>query len=458
MLSWTTPPEQPLTDDANADEVATHVKSTTAHLRPVLPKAALYGLSGAIACAVSKATGADPAGILLQFLAMLGNCVGPQPHVWFGNAKHSARLFVLLVGDAALGLKGTSQAAVADLFAEADPAWYRNRVHGGVQSPEAMIELVADGPSGDCRLLIFEAEYQRLVSRSAASGTFAAQLRRAFDGGPLQINRSRRGPNDTRSSIRASHPHVSLIAHITPEEFTRILPMMRRAGGLETRLIVAIVHRQAEVNPFGRPESWGGLVDHLRIVIEWSRARVLKHADPISRELCLLRGVQPNVELLTDPVISQRWDTFRARFPQVDPDYAHLLHRGPVQVMRLAVAYAIADMAPCLMPEHVDAALGLWEFCAKSAERVHGFPTGSLPPRVDPKRRGQLLDFLSRHDDWVSREQVVSTLFSRNVSKDDVDAIVESLKVEGFVEQRTARDTGGRPRIEYRLVPPPTTA
>lgn len=429
-----------------------------AYLRPHLSKAALHGFAGDVAVQLSLATGADPVAILLQFLAMLGNSVGPEPHVWFGGARHPARLFVLLVGDAAQGLKGTALSALDPLFAEADPEWHTYRVQPGIQSPEAMIELVADGPEGDCRLLIVETEYQRLVSRSAASGTFSAQLRRAFDGSSLQITRRQRGPSDTGSRIRASNPHISLIGHITPEEFARILPLMRRAGGLETRLLHALVHRQSEVNPFLPPSfDRGTLVDRLRRSIEWSKARVLDQTDPISRELCIERGIQPNVAYLMDRAIAAHWDDVKARMPVVNPDYQHLLHRGPVLVIRLACGYAIADMAPQVRPEHIEAGLGLWEFCAQSTERLYSIPTGSLLPKVNPKRRGQLVDYLAKHGGWVAREELMSKLFSRNLPKEQMDAIVDSLLEEGRIEQRTA-PTGGRPRIEYRLVPPPRTA
>jgi hypothetical protein len=168
--------------------------SATGRLRPHLRDAALHGLAGDVARELSRATGTDPAANLLHFLTMIGNGAGPQPHLRVGGADHPARLHALVVGDAASGLKGTSLASVEDLFAEADPHWHTHRIRrSGLQSPEAMIELVADGPGGDCRLMIVETEYARFVARSAASGTFLPILRNAFDGTPLQLDRVRRG-------------------------------------------------------------------------------------------------------------------------------------------------------------------------------------------------------------------------------------------------------------------------
>ena len=88
------------------------VPPLAAFLRPELPPAALHGLPGEVAVTLSEAAGADPAAVLVSFLALLGNAAGPQPHARFGGAEHPARLFAVLVGDAATGRKGTALAAV----------------------------------------------------------------------------------------------------------------------------------------------------------------------------------------------------------------------------------------------------------------------------------------------------------------------------------------------------------
>ena len=112
-------------NDENAAPVANVADaSPTARLRPPLPAAALHGLAGDVARILGAESGADPAGILLVFLTMLGIAVGPEPHVVFGSDKQSARLFPLIVGDAAAGGKGTILAVVGKLFAEADPEWF----------------------------------------------------------------------------------------------------------------------------------------------------------------------------------------------------------------------------------------------------------------------------------------------------------------------------------------------
>ena len=143
------------------------VPPLSAFLRPELHPAALRGLPGDVALALAESSGADPAAVLVTFLALLGNAAGPQPHARFGGAEHPARLFAVLVGDAATARKGTALGAVERLFADADPDWADGRVLFGLQSAEAMIDKVADDHSGDCRLMVVETEFGRLVQTMA---------------------------------------------------------------------------------------------------------------------------------------------------------------------------------------------------------------------------------------------------------------------------------------------------
>ena len=92
-----------------------------------------------------------------------------------------------------------------DLFAEADPDWADGRVLYGLQSGEAMIDQVPTTARGDCRLMVVETEFGRLVETMARSGTLSAQLRNAWDGRALQRT-------TTKFSRRASRAHISLLA------------------------------------------------------------------------------------------------------------------------------------------------------------------------------------------------------------------------------------------------------
>lgn len=426
------------------------VPPLSVHLRPELPGDALHGLPGKIACRLAEATGADPAPILLSTLAMAGNAVGPHPHVVFGGSEHPARLFVVVVGDAAVGRKGTAVSAVRRLFREADPTWADGRIATGLKSPEAMIARVDDDTSDDCRLMIVEPEFARLAGQMGRTA-FSPVLRAAWDGEVLENT-----TKDRKRCLRASHAHVSMVAMITGAELMRQHQRLSQAGGLESRFLYVCSAPSAEVSPFAASTlDTHDLAERLRRVLETSRGFVLERADPISRHLLAERGIQPSVSLpLADEVMDGWRNLVRDRLPRADSDgVASLWARAEVQVVRLAAAYAITDCLPVITVEHVTAAVAAWRYCAESAEILFGVPVGQGVAGVDPARAGKVVRYLHGRG-WVSRTAINRDVFGGNVGAAVIRSVMGYLLAKGMVEHRAITGTGGGPRDEYRLTPP----
>jgi hypothetical protein len=431
-------------------EVA-EVPPLAAFLRPDLPAAALYGLAGEVARTLSETAGADPAAVLVTFLTLLGNAAGPQPHARFGGAEHPARLFAVLVGDAATGRKGTALGAVERLLTEADPDWAEGRLLYGLQSAEAMIDRVADEYSGDCRLMVVETEFGRLVETMARTGTLSAQLRNAWDGRVLQRA-------TTKFTRRASRAHISVLAMITPEELLRHHKRLSQAGGLESRILYVYTAPLRDVSPFADLADHGDLAKRVREVLETSREAVMSSTDPISRYLLTLRGIQPRTELPVARSVTGNWGaSVRSRLPQGGEGFQGLHSRAESQVIRLAAAYALADMSPEIRPEHTEAALGLLTYCARSAEIVFGVPVAQLPPRTDPRQVAKIVRHLhDRYPAWTPRDEIGSGVLHGNVPAAGIDTALASLSASLLAERRHVQ-TEGRPREEWRLIAPQLT-
>ena len=420
-------------------------------LRPELPEAALHGLPGAVATRLAAATGSDPAAVLLAFLAMFGNAVGPQPHVRFGGAAHPARLFVLIVGDPSAGRKGTAFGAAERLFAIADPDWCETRILRGLKSPQAMIDKVADGESTDCRLLVLEPEFKRLSAQMARAGDFSPILRSAWDGITLENN-----TRDPRRSKKASNPHISLIGLITGAELMQEHRRLSQAGGLESRLLFCCSAPSREVSGWdAATEDTGDLAERLRLALEASRKNVMERADPISRILLADRGLQPATLMPVADEVRDGWPSLvKTRLPETTDDLGSLWARAEVQIVRLAVGFALADCAPEVGIPHVQAAAATWQFCARSAEVLFGLPVGQAPGRVDPVRAGKVVRLLhDRYGQWVPQDAIGTGLFRGNVPAAEIELIMADLTAKGLVERREIR-TRGRPRTEWTLLPP----
>jgi hypothetical protein len=439
-----------MTESTAVPEIDAPVPPLAAFLRPEFPVAALHGLAGDVATSLAEATGADPAAVLMTFLALLGNAAGQQPHAWFGGAQHPARLFVVMVGDAASGRKGTALGAVERLFTEADPEWADTRVLHGLQSAEAMIDRVADGHlDGDSRLMVVETEFARLVATMARTGTLSAQLRNAWDGRTLQ----RTG---VRHSQRASHAHISLLAMITPEELLRHHNRLSQGGGLESRILYVYTAPASDVSPFGAGTDVTGLAERVRAVLDASREAVMLRTDPISRHLLAVRGIQPRAELSVSAEVTGDWvRSVKPRLALPGDSLPSLHSRAESQVIRLAAAYALADQADEIGAAQVEAAVAAWAYCARSAEVVFGVPVAQLPPRADPRSAAKIVRFLhDRYPAWVPRDEIGSGVLHGNVPAAGLTAALEDLAVKRLVEQRQV-PTQGRPRDEYRLSRPP---
>lgn len=424
-------------------------------LRPVLHDDALYGVAGEVATTLSKSSGADPASLLTMFLTMFGNAVGRQPHVMFYGHDEPARLFTLIVGQWARGRKGTAYSAVKRLFIPAEPEWAATRIESGLQSPEAMIESVADGPYTDPRMLILETEFGRLISTMSASKRFSAQLRTAYDGEVLSRKRVKQPP------LISKWHNISLLGMITPGE---LIALQKLAGGLESRMlyVYSAPARKTDTDPFAANEDETFLAEKVKNSINKAWDNILSGCGPITAAICEMRGIAPNSKFRIDDDVIDNWrDGIAVKIEEladeIGEDYARYTARGQTQVIRLALAYALADGASEIGWPHVQAAMALWDYCARSARVIFSVPDNPKP-RIDPVQEGKVFDFLldcyrsakEEDDQWATTLEITKSVLSNN---HPAGPILDDLMEQGRVESRKLRTGGkGRPSVEFRIV------
>jgi hypothetical protein len=282
----------------------------------------------------------------------------------------------------------------------------------------------------------------------ARTGTLSAQLRNAWDGRALHRA-------TTRLTRKASRAHISLLAMITPEELLRQHRRLSQAGGLESRILYVYTAPLAEVSPFRAQAGAGHLGARLRVVLESSREAVMATTDVISRYLLTLRGIQPRAALPVAGEVADGWGvSVKSRLPAPDGNLPGLHSRAESQVIRLAAAYALADLAGEITAEHVEAALAVESYCARSAEIVFGVPVGQLPPRVEPRTAANIVRYLhDQYPKWVPRDEIGSGTLHGNVPAAEIGSALDDLLAKRLAERRQS-PTKGRPREEYRLIAP----
>jgi hypothetical protein len=391
---------------------------------PTLGPAAHHGLAGKVVATLGPHTEADPVALLLSFLVAFGNAANPAqglgPRALVGATAHPARLNVLLVGETARARKGTAQGEVNRLMRYAAPEWYATRVMGGLASGEGLIAAVDDGdPLADKRLLVVESEFARVLAVAAREGnTLSAVLRQAWDTGDLRTM-TRKDP------LCASGAHISIVGHITAEELLRRLGDTEIANGFANRFLFALVRRSRKL-----PE--GGQLDPAALDDLTGK---VKAALGKAQQVGILRRSEEAREL---------WHKTYDGFGDGETGLAGALTARPeAQTLRLSVCYALLDGSPVIGPEHIRAALAVWEYCEASAHYVFGSALG------DPVADQLLAAVAAAGPDGLDGEQQ-RAVFSRHVSASRLGLARAELEHRGFVITESEQ-TGGRPRLVTRI-------
>lgn len=324
--------------------------------RPDLDPAALYGLPGEVVRLLEPETEADPAAILGTFLASLASLAGVGPHCVVGSVHHPFRLFVLIVGPTSAGRKGTSFADARSVLDRVDEQFMRNRVQTGFGSGEVLVDAVAeqdDGPKTQ-RLLLVEGEFARLLSTAQRPGsTLSTIIRTAWDMGRLEV-RSR-----TATAV-AEDAHLCIVGHITRSDLRKHLCESEVANGFGNRFLVFYSHRSQLL-----PD--GGSVDPAAL-------------DDVARRLRgRLDEARSIGEVTRTPAANDLWHDLYYRWASEESDdlVGEMTARGPAQVLRLALGYALTDASPVITPDHLGAADAVWRYSRASVAHLFGGMVGN---------------------------------------------------------------------------------
>jgi hypothetical protein len=394
---------------------------------PKLDPAALHGLAGEVLGTIERHTEADPVGVLIHYLVMFGNAVGPTPHVRVEASEHRANLFAVLVGRTSRGRKGTSEGQARRLFSTTDPGWTRDRVVHGLSSGEGLIDAVRD-PSKeeeekglspcDRRLLVIETEFAgtlRVMRRDGNS--LSTTIRQAWDSGNLRTMTK-------RSPLRATGAHVSIIGHTTGTELLHYMEDETENGFANRFLWLRV--RRSKLLPDG-----GSLTDA-------DLAPLYKRTENALGAARLIAEVKRAPEAAA--MWREKYEGLTAEFPGL---FGAVTSRAEAQVTRLSLVYALLDGSKEIRREHLLAALALWGYAAASARQIFGDLLG------DPIADRILRELRAIRPEGLTRAEINSDLFGRNINAARLESALLTLKsLElAFSVREAASDRGG-PRPE----------
>ena len=379
--------------------------------------AAYHGLLGEIVSRLEPETEADPVAILTQLLVAFGTAVGRGAYFEVEATRHHPHEFLLLVGESARARKGSSWDHVRRVICEADPTLH-TRILTGLSSGEGLVWAVRDAAESDPgisdrRLLALEPEFVSVLKNAGREiSTLSPTLRCAWDGRPLQLL-TRTAP------ARSTDAHVSLIGHITQTELRRHLAHIELANGLANRFLLCACRRTRLLPEGGDsdPLAATGLTRVLGGAIQHARTAGRLRLDPQARELW--RHAYTQLASAESAGIA-----------------GALCARSEAHAIRLALIYTLADGERKIKAEHLQAALALYDYTARSAAWALQGATG------DPLAE-QIHATLQAHPSGLTRSQINDVL-QHNRPADQIQRALDALSLAGRAT-RTHVPTAGRP-------------
>ena len=408
-----------------------------------LRKEALYGLAGDFVKLVEPHTEADPVGLLMQFHVAFGNVIGAGAYFQVEADMHHPKLFACQVGETSKARKGTSYGHVRNIYRAVDPEWAGNRIMSGLASGEGLVwqvrdpiiklepvkekgrltgeysEIIIDPGVSDKRLLVYEPEFASTLRVMGRDGNIlSAIIRQAWDGSNLS-GLAKNSPG------RATGAHISIIAHITKDELCRYLDRTEAANGFGNRFLWVCVRRSKLL-----PE--GGRLEEVDLA-------------PLLRKLTdAVKSARNTGKMSFDDEARLVWRGVYGPLSEGKPGmFGALVSRAEAQVVRLACIYALLDRTNIIRPEHLQAALAVWDYCEASVRYIFSDATGD--PVAD-----QILAALRHAPDGLSQTDI-NNLFGRNLKSGRINqALALLLSMRKVVT--VTKETGGRRAVIWKAV------
>jgi hypothetical protein len=436
------PDEAPPTGDGKANGRAGNASSTagpaTSVPWPKLDPAAYYGLAGEVVTTLSPNTEADPAALLLQYLACFGNMVGRAPFVRVANAKHYPNIFVLTAGRTARSRKGTAAQDIRVVMECADPDWVRDNIKSGISSGEGIIEMVRDARYEmnkktqqlvcvdpgvhDKRLYLDEREFASALSKMKQDTNIVSRvLREAWDCiPPILATRTKHTP-----SI-ATEPLISMAAHITLDELRHKFEKLSITDGFGNRFLYSCTDR-SKLLPFG------GNFDPAVLSVLGRKTREMIDLAQTRNEIVIAEAARPVWAAIYTAMESA---------PSSGGLIDHLTARAAPQMLRLSMLYALLDGAAQIAAPHIEAAQALWQFCEASASYIFSDMSGNNVINTLMSELG-----LARPD-GIDRLYIIREMFGGHVRAHEIVQALRELQSAGKVrcEKKKKGNGPGRPR------------
>jgi hypothetical protein len=310
---------------------------------PGMGDEAFHGVAGDYIRSLKGNSEASQEGMLVLFLSAFSSMVGYRAWTRVEETVHYPNLFAIVAGKSSRARKDTGYNRIIKPLKEADETWAKECCKSHFASGEALAEYFIKRQS-DPRLFFADREFKGTLSICAREGnTLSPKVRSLYDSIAMEDN--------TKSGGQRVAPKTtgSWVGLITLRELRETLAEVELASGFANRFLFAIARRSKKLPFGGTPVDTSDTAVRISEVLAWlnDKDRHIQFSDTAR------------------PI----WESFYNELSDADPDY---LTRAEANTLRLAMNFAILDRSEEIRPEHLKAALAVWQFCAASATEVFG--------------------------------------------------------------------------------------
>ena len=401
--------------------------------------AAYHGLAGRAVKLIEPETEADPVGILTQCLVSFGNAVGRGPFMSVDGVRHGTNEFLVVVGETAAARKNTAKARALEMLQDIDSDWHGRRIRSGLSSGEGVItpvrdsvwsklprkengrivgseDVMTDEGEPDKRLLVVESEFGSVLRALQREGNrLSALLRAAWDGDSLSTM--------TKSPLRATNPHISIIGHITFHELSNLLSGLEIANGLANRVMWICVRRSRHLPFGGRGVDLGPIRTGFRDALDFARD---------VGEMTLTKGARALYS-----------DHYRRLSTPAAGRIGEVTSRAAAHVLRWSMLYALAGRSGVVAADHLEAALAVVDASNRAACHIFGDTLGH--PDAE-----KVLDALRVASGGLTRSEISTRVFKGNAPRSRIEAALTFLQQHGRIVEERRVGPNGRPVWTYR--------
>lgn len=420
---------------------------------PQCDEKALYGVLGEIARETTKESEANPFAVMANLIVMLGSIIGRKAYIKIGFKKHYPIFFILHVGKASKGKKGTATDIVECLYEklEEEIPYLPKYISGGLSTGEGLVNLIHDGiknndpkkkeeweapPIEDKRLWIVESEFNNIFTQSQRNGnSLIDTLRILWDGKKL-------APLTKTNKIEVKNPHINIMGHITPYELRNNLSSNNLANGFASRFMIIYADRSKYIS---EPESDSEIINKsknkLVEIINYVEASDFTKYDQI--------------EVTRNEEAKSLFDKYyyeiegQENSEKLDP----MLGRRIATLKRLAMLFALTDKTNIINTDHIHAAKCWIDYWTSSIGYL--FETGKQQEehKKITEMATRISEFL-KNKNKASRSDISSSVFKGKANKHDLDKAINYLlaKSPATVELVEDNSTGGRPKKIYKYI------